>query len=113
MMIRRLITLSVLLAAALAAPIASAQRIDDRIDRADRRIEQGIRSGSLSRREAERLRDELQSIRRDERVLRADGRGRFVLRHDRTAERLLGDRRDRELDFQFFPLSRRVAGPIE
>lgn len=52
-----------------------AQSISERVERADRRIERGIQSGSLTRHEAHRLRDEFYAIRNEEaRARGADGR---------------------------------------
>lgn len=50
-----------------------AATIDERVDRAHRRIDQGIRSGSLTREEAHRLKEEFSQVRRAERRARADG----------------------------------------
>ena len=73
MTIRRTVALLVLSLAAL-APVAHAQTVDQRVESAQRRIDQGIRSGSLNRDEARRLREELIAVRRDERRAKADGR---------------------------------------
>lgn len=70
--------------AVVAAPTASAQHygapgywssINERQDNLDRRIDQGVRNGSLTRREAALLRDELYELERLEaRYRRSDGR---------------------------------------
>jgi polyhydroxyalkanoate synthesis regulator phasin len=51
-----------------------AATIGERIDIAQQRIEQGIRSGSLTRDEARRLKDEFNRVRHDEARALADGR---------------------------------------
>ncbi len=58
-------------AAVLAQPPGS---IHERIDRMESRIERGIRSGDLTRQEADRLRGELREIKHRERRMRDDGR---------------------------------------
>jgi septal ring factor EnvC (AmiA/AmiB activator) len=62
---------------ALASPVTFADRggsISERVQHMERRIDQGIRSGSLTRNEAQRLRDELRGILHKERRMRDDGR---------------------------------------
>lgn len=56
------------------ASAAMAASIDERVDMAQARIEQGIQSGALNRREAHRLKEELNRVRNDEARARADGR---------------------------------------
>jgi polyhydroxyalkanoate synthesis regulator phasin len=57
-----------------ASSLAMAATIGERVDIAQQRIEQGIRSGSLTRDEARRLRDELSQVRHDESRALRDGR---------------------------------------
>ena len=62
---------------ALASPVTLADRggsIPDRVQQMDRRIDRGIQSGSLTRNEAQRLREELRGILHKERRMRDDGR---------------------------------------
>jgi septal ring factor EnvC (AmiA/AmiB activator) len=56
------------------ATATMAATISERVDSAQQRIEQGIRSGSLTRGEAERLREEFRRVRHDEARAKADGR---------------------------------------
>src|SRR5437660_647322 len=58
---------------ASAVAMAGSRGIDRREYREQRRINQGIRSGELTRREAERVEAGLARIRIDERFARADG----------------------------------------
>jgi septal ring factor EnvC (AmiA/AmiB activator) len=53
---------------------AEGQGIHERVRQAHEQIERGIRSGSLTREEAHRLRNELNSVRDDEARMKADGR---------------------------------------
>ena len=59
---------------ALAAPVAFAQSIQERMEHMEKRIDRGIASRELTRREADQLREELREIRHKERRMRADGR---------------------------------------
>ena len=73
----RLAVLAAAVLLALASPVTHAApnlSIPDRIQHMERRIEQGIRSGSLTREESHRLREELRAIQHRERRMRDDGR---------------------------------------
>ena len=50
------------------------QGIDQRIRNAHEGIDRGIKSGALTREEANRLKSELNSVRKDEARMKADGR---------------------------------------
>lgn len=94
------LTLAITAVAALALPAAAAQAqrgyqsINQRQDNQFRRIEQGVRSGALTRGEAQRLRGEFRSLDRLE--------GRYRASNGLSA----GERRD--LDRRFDALSRRI-----
>jgi hypothetical protein len=72
---KKVLAIAVLSAASLPAfALDSTPRIDQRQANQEQRIEQGIRSGQISRREAQRLREGQRQIRRMERQALADGR---------------------------------------
>lgn len=94
----KLIALAATLGIAISAVPAQAQgwqNINARQARLDARIDQGIRSGSLNRREAVRLRTQFRDLARLESRYRATGGGLTV-----------GERRD--LDRRFDALSARI-----
>lgn len=73
--------------------------IDRRLDQLDRRIDQGVRSGQLTRAEADRLRDEYRDIARlEQRYSRGGLSDREIAeldrRFDRLADRVRWERRD-------------------
>ncbi len=74
----RLSVLAGALLVALTLPVTVAAdrggSIPERVHQMERRIDQGARSGSLTRREADRLRGELRGILRKEERMRHDGR---------------------------------------
>ena len=59
---------------ALSTTALAALTIHERMSHMEARIERGIRSGDLTRREADRLREELREIKRREDRMREDGR---------------------------------------
>ena len=87
-------------------PVASAgygdwQSINQRQANLDRRIDRGMRNGSLSRREATRLRGEFNSLSRLEASYRRGGlssweRTDLDRRFDRLAAQIRDERRDRD-----------------
>ncbi len=95
---KRLITLSAILAACTFAVPAMAQRGGDRVDaRQDRqqhRIERGFRSGDLTRQEVRRLDRGQHRIDRMQRHAREDGR---VTRHERRRIHREVERQDRRI----------------
>jgi hypothetical protein len=76
-------------APALAAP--GGWEIDRREQWMEQRIQQGARDGSLDRREYRRVQGELNSIRNEERRMRAHHRGRLDDRDRMALERRLDD----------------------
>lgn len=77
------------------------QSISNRKYQLDRRIDNGLRNGSLSRREATRLKSELNSLVRLERSYLRGGltrweRGDLDRRYDRLAQQVRMERRDRD-----------------
>jgi hypothetical protein len=89
---------------ASAVSMASAPRINKREYHEQQRINQGIRSGELTRREAERLEAGLAKIRIDERYAKSDGNvnprerarlNRELNRESRAIYRQKHDRQDR------------------
>jgi hypothetical protein len=83
----------------------SAQRtpsVDRRQHRQQRRIHQGVRSGSLTRREAARMEGQQARTRRMERRVKADGtvtakeRARLQHRENRTSRRIYRQKHDRQ-----------------
>lgn len=91
---KRFVTLMSLSLMGLASG-AMAGPLRDRVDMAQRRIDHGIRSGTLTREEAHRLRSELRQILSDEDRARADGRL---------------DRRERDrLNREFMRLERHIS----
>jgi opacity protein-like surface antigen len=89
-------------ALSVAAPAAaqSWQSINERQDRLDARIDAGVRSGDLTRREAERLRDEFRDLARLEARYRASyglssaERRDLDMRFDRLSAQIRFERRD-------------------
>ncbi len=67
-------TAALILGSTAATASETTHRIDSRQDRQEWRIESGIHEGSLTKREAARLRDEAQQIRRLEKMALQDGR---------------------------------------
>jgi hypothetical protein len=80
----------------------STPRIDQRQANQERRIEQGLRSGQLTWREAQRLREGQRQIRRMERQALADGRitpreaARIEYAQDEESRRIGMERRDQQ-----------------
>jgi hypothetical protein len=80
----------------------STPRIDQRQANQERRIEQGLRSGQLTWREAQRLREGQRQIRRMERQALADGRitpreaARIEYAQDEEGRRIGMERRDQQ-----------------
>jgi hypothetical protein len=77
------------------------QSITQRKYNLDRRIDQGVRNGQLSRREASRLRDELNSLVRLERQYQRGGLSRWERqdldrRYDRLSAQVRAERHDRD-----------------
>jgi len=77
------------------------QSINQRQDALDRRIDRGVRNGSLSRREASRLRGEFYSLARLEASYRRGGlsgweRADLDRRFDRLSAQIRYERRDRD-----------------
>ena len=70
----RLTLLAGAFALALSTAVVAAPNVRERLEHMETRIERGIRSGDLTRREAERLREELREIKRRESRMREDGR---------------------------------------
>ena len=75
------------------------QNISDRKVNLDRRIDQGVRNRSLSRREADRLKSELNSLVRLERTYLRGGLSRteridLDRRYDRLSAQIRSERRD-------------------
>ena len=86
----------------LAAAPASADRIDQRQYNQDMRIEQGLRDGSLTRYEAEKLRAEQDRIRAMERQAERDGkvtreeRARLEAAQNQASRHIFQERHDGE-----------------
>ena len=59
---------------ALSTTTLAAPSIHERMEHMEVRIERGIKSGDLTRREAERLREEMREIKAREHRMREDGR---------------------------------------
>jgi septal ring factor EnvC (AmiA/AmiB activator) len=59
---------------ALSTAVFAAPTVDERVGHMEARIERGIKSGDLTRREADGLRTELREIKRREHRMREDGR---------------------------------------
>jgi hypothetical protein len=80
----------------------STPRIDQRQANQERRIEEGLRSGQLTRNEAQRLREGQREIRRMERQALADGRispreaARIEQAQDIEDRRIAQERHDRQ-----------------
>jgi len=94
---KKLITLSAIIAACTVAVPAMARggdRVDERQDRQQHRIEQGYRSGDLTRHEARRLEQGQARIDRMQRQARRDGQ---VDRHERRHIREEVARQDRRI----------------
>lgn len=77
------------------------QSINQRQAQLERRIDQGVRNGSLSRREATRLRSEFNTLERLERQYRRGGlsaweRNDLDRRFDRLAAQIRAERHDRD-----------------
>lgn len=77
------------------------QSINQRQRQLDRRIDQGVRSGQLSRREAQSLRSEFSALARLEAQYRRGGLSRWEMsdldrRFDRLEARIRLERRDRD-----------------
>lgn len=75
--------------------------INQRQGQLDRRIDQGVRQGDLSRREAQRLRNEFRDIARLENRYRSNGltfreRADLDRRFDRLSAQIRAERRDRD-----------------
>ncbi len=68
--------------------------LDRRIANQEARIEQGVRSGSLTRREAARLRKDEAALRRHLEIARSDG---VVTKRERAALQREADRMDRRI----------------
>ena len=90
---------------ALSLPVfalESTPRIDQRQANQEQRIEQGLRSGQITRREAQRLREGQAQIRRMERHALADGRitpreaARIEQAQDAEGRRIAQERHDRQ-----------------
>jgi hypothetical protein len=106
MMKKALIPVLALAAAAVAVPAAAQsydrwQSISQRKHQLDRRIDNGLRNGALSRREAGRLKTELNSLVRLERSYLRGGLTRWERtdldrRYDRLAVQVRMERRDRD-----------------
>jgi hypothetical protein len=71
-------------------------KIQDRFERQQQRIDQGVVSGSLTRREAAILQDNLNWIRDEEARLKADGR--LTERERKRLTRMLDDNSERIYD---------------
>ena len=93
------------LSAAAVPAIADAQRyqsINQRQDTQFRRIDQGVRSGALTRREADRLREQFAALNRLERRYRASNglsraeRADLNARFDALSRRIRAQRNDRQ-----------------
>ena len=94
------------LAAALAASPAFAQpgtaRIDQREANQERRIEQGVKSGSLTRKEARRLENDQAHVQKMETRAEADGkvsareRARIERAQDRESRRIYREKHDKQ-----------------
>jgi hypothetical protein len=87
--------LAIVAAAPLAAQAAPWQSVNQRQANLDRRIDQGIRSGEITRPEAQRLRGEFRSL------------GRLEIRYRRSGGGLSTQER-RGLDTRFDRLSQRI-----
>lgn len=101
-----------LLAGALAAPAAAAERgpgIHARQHFQRHRIEQGVRTGDLTRTEARGLRQEARAIRFEERAFRADGR--FTAPERAHVQRDL-DRLSHRIDRERHDGDRRFGAPF-
>ena len=77
------------------------QSINQRQANIDRRIDQGVRNGSLSRNEAQRLRTQFRDLNRLERQYRRNGlnqaeRRDLDRRFDRLAQRVRAQKNDRQ-----------------
>ena len=59
---------------AVSTTALSAPTIHERMDHMEVRIQRGLKTGDLTRREADRLREELREIKRREDRMRSDGR---------------------------------------
>jgi septal ring factor EnvC (AmiA/AmiB activator) len=90
----RLTMIAGALVLAAATSALSAPTIHERIDHMQARIERGIKSGDLTRREADGLRTELREIRRREARMRDDGR---LSERERAALHADLDRLDRHI----------------
>ena len=89
------------LGAAILPAVASAQSINDRQAMLDRRIDMGVRSGSLTRGEAYRLRAQLRDTARLEAQYRRGGlsgweRADLDRRFDRISAQIRYERHDRD-----------------
>ena len=95
--------LAIVSAAPLAAQAAPWQSVNQRQANLDRRIDQGVRSGELTRSEAQRLRVEFRSLNRLEVQYRRSGGGLSMqerrdldLRFDRLSQRIYVQKHDRQ-----------------
>jgi septal ring factor EnvC (AmiA/AmiB activator) len=79
---------------ALATTTLAAPSIHERLDHMEARIQRGIKTGDLTRREAEGLRTELREIKKRERRMRDDGR---LSERERTKLHADLDRLDRHI----------------
>ena len=93
-----------------AAAMAQSYRHDggDRVARLDQRIDMGIRSGSLDRREAWRLKGDLRETARLEARYGRDGLSRWERadldrRFDRISAQIRVERRDRDYGYGYGP----------
>ena len=97
-------TMIVLLVAALPASALaqSSSRIDERQANQQRRIDEGVKSGQLTKKEAERLQEGQRRIQKMEDQARADGkitaeeRRRIERAQDRESERIQRETHDRQ-----------------
>lgn len=105
---RFLLSLVAVSTLAVAVPVAASaapwQPINQRQDNLERRIDQGVRTGDLTRAEAQRLRAQFRDIARLERQYRRSGGGlsareRMDLdrRFDRLSQRIYAQRHDHQV----------------
>ena len=98
------LTMIALLVAALPATglAQSSSRIDERQANQQRRIDEGVKSGQLTKKEAERLQEDQRRIQKMEDQARADGkitaeeRRRIERAQDRESERIRRETHDRQ-----------------
>ena len=79
---------------ALSTATLAAPSVHERVEHMEARIERGIKSGDLTRREADGLRKELREIKQRERRMRDDGR---LSERERNALHADLDRLDRHI----------------